>query len=260
MKLSDWHRCSRWQDNVNIPCPLSGAPGHEDDDDDREQDVLQRGPNAVPVADSPLFFAFDKLKKTVEEKRVKTPAKELTPVRELFPKPVEEPVEVPPIAAITPDVIPEKFEGDLWLENFIKRLEEIAAAPPPAVVLPPLPAPALLPEPSKVPAESTSNAVETATQSEKALTRSLYPWRLTGKAWDTGARPTPATVQSRAVRTRAVRASKGMSTSQKAAMAASTALVGAGAAYLTRRGGGGGGRSGFSAADMLQGRKVGYAR
>lgn len=220
---------------------MVGAAGHEDDD--REQDPKWRPDRVEPLADSPLFFAFDKLKKEVDNQQVKTPAKELTPVRELFPDKPKTPAELPGVAAFAKE---KGFDGPAWLQNFRQNLTQDV---PVRATVPVTTSSAV---PSRVPVRSTFKAAELASASERALTQSLVPWRQPAKKWDTGASLTPATAMNRAApeatspwRRRRIGSSRGPRgigwDATKFTNYAAAALVGAGAYYLHKRGFGGGG-------------------
>lgn len=227
---------------------MAGAPGHEDDDldqDDREQDQLAPPDHEQPqVADEPLFFAYDQLKKEIQNQQVKPADKDLTPVRELFPKKKAAPVEVPGIAASTQ----KGFNGPKWLNNFRAQLTHTVAAR--ATV----PVRISSAAPSRVPVKSTFNAAELASDSERALTKSLSPWRRPAKPWDTGASLTPVTAMNRSAPEatsprRKIKSSRGPTRKDRPigwnatrfTNQAAAALVGAGAYYIYKRGFGGGG-------------------
>ena len=245
MKMSDWHRCSRWEDSVNTLCPFTGAKGHEEEDD-RQQDERQRPRDSLGLPDSPLFFAFDKLNKTVKEESIVKPKREVSPPPTLLPTPEPKPVEVPPVAAIQPEVTPRytpenPWDGEQWLRNFKAQLARIAIAPSPA------PATNSSTVPNTVPAPSLAGSAVRASDSERALTRSFYPWRSTARPWDIGASATPATVmgastapEASSPRSRPSRQRPDRSRRNYLPWAAA-AMVGAGAVYLHGRGFGGGG-------------------
>lgn len=243
MRMKDWHRCKRWNDELRTACPYRGQEGH-DDDEEEDQSFIGKRKRLAQSADVPVYFAYDALKRRrTEVKKVK---KEVAPIPELIPFPSPKRRELPGVAA---SALPREVrkKGDEWILDYKTTLDQAVAAPSsrPAKVSSTTPRP--------VRTQSTVRSAERVAESEKALTRSLASLRHMGSAWDTGAATPPATVQGRSRgltasapeakspwQSRRAKPKKGWRTGLAIAAAA---LTGAGAVYLQGRRGGGGGHA-----------------
>lgn len=241
MELMDWHRCRRWNQR-RWRCPFEGQEDHQNDDD-REQDVLIKRKRASKAKDASRFqdglgdVGIPLLRGVRELKQREVPEPLRTPIP--FPK---KPAEVPgKIAAITPQRREETTAR--WIDNYEARLAATARATPQTSqvhVNSRARSSSKARQPQRV--RSTLNASATAATTEAALTKSLPIYIKPPNPWDTGVQPK-----------KAVTASSSSSNKGRIAAGAATALIGAGAAYLTARSGRGkGGKAGRSATFMLR--------
>lgn len=258
MRLTDWHKCRRWNDR-KYNCPYLGEDDHgDDDDDDPKKDPNPPASEPRQYLDIPGFgdSTIPLLRRVRELKRpeVQEPLRE--PIPFPTPRPIPEPA--PGVAATqspTGDIKTWKQLYQWYLDHPQVPAPAIPSLPPPLA-----PAPGSLPEPVKVPATSTSLAAETADLSETALTKSLPIYVKPPNPWDIGVRK-PALASAQATTSTTARKESGRQTRSNAgriAAGAATAIVGAGAAYLVRRGGGGG--TGRSAPFMLRPKGLALAR
>lgn len=267
MKLKNWHRCRRYW-NKGYHCPFQEEEEHEEDDD-RHQDVREL---AKPRE---LGDQLDDLIRITElGRKRRQQLKERGIDTKVIPFPKEgirdkpQPVEIPPVAAITPGVDEDPWRpvgGETW-ETFIKNwhtnlkarfastVPEAAKAPATSRVV----VPSSVPQPSEVPVRQ-QKPLGVMGAAEETFTKSLPQ---SGTVPGRSPRNIPVADRQKAVWEQSLARKKTRdaigdeAAARKRAAGAATAVVAATAAYAVyRTGGGGRGRGGFtgrSAADVLR--------
>lgn len=248
MKLRDWHDCRRYR-RRGYNCPFLEEREHEDPEEEHEERERRTASERGDAGNIPDIYYISRkiIKENTKDQRQ---PKEVRHVPDTLPFPKKAPLEVPPIAAITPGALKRQttptfwptpargLQAQRWLERYKARIRANVRTPVRSA--------------STAPTEARSRGtahppVDTRRTRPSSSPETAYATNL-GRAEQSFTETLPRYARPHATSTTGMHRPNRQNrrsrwTGRRLTAAAATGAIALGAAALTARSGGGGGHS-----------------